>query len=294
MPPAAKPDWCPRVDSHQHFWRYEPREYGWIDARMSAIARDFLPADLRPLLARADVDGCIAVQARQSDAETGFLLELAARHPWILGVVGWVDLQAEDVAARLGAYSGNPLLVGIRHIVQSEPAGFLRRPEFRRGIQALAGRRLVYDLLVLPPQLAEATELVAAFPGQPFVLDHLAKPPIASGQREPWNGDLRRLAALPNVVCKLSGMVTEAAWQHWRADELQPYLDAALAAFGPARLLYGSDWPVCTLASDYQRWHDVVAVWLQGLGAADRQAILGGNSVRVYGLRPRAPAPPPS
>src|SRR5262245_35432742 len=222
----------PRIDSHQHFWRYEPREFAWIDERMAAIRRDFLPQDLAPLLAARDLQGCIAVQAVQSLAETRFLLDCARSHPTVRGVVGWVDLRSPQVEAQLREFARDRHFAGVRHIVQSEPdPRFLLQPDFVRGIAAMAPFDLAYDLLLFPHQLPSAIELCARFPQQRFVLDHLAKPRIAAGERQPWATDLQRLARLPNVACKLSGMVTEADWQRWTMAGLQPFVDEALGAF---------------------------------------------------------------
>ena len=274
-----------RIDAHQHFWRYTPQEYGWIDARMARIARDFLPAHLRPELAVAGVDGCIAVQARCSAVENTFLLELAQQHPFVRGVVGWADLTAADAPAAVAALAREPKLVGLRHIVQAEADDFLRRADFQRGVCALAAHRLVYDVLVYPRQLPAAIDFVRALPEQPLVLDHLAKPDIAGGQFDAWARDLRELARASHVACKLSGLVTEARWLDWRPDDFRRYLDTALEAFGPQRLLFGSDWPVCLVAAaDYRAVHDLLAGWADRLGTAERSALFGGNAVRIYRL----------
>jgi L-fuconolactonase len=274
-----------RIDAHQHFWRYSPQEYGWIDARMARIARDFLPAHLRPELALAGVDGCIAVQARCSVAENTFLLELARDHAFVRGVVGWADLTAADAPEVVAALAREPKLVGLRHIVQAEACDFLRRADFQRGVRALAAPGLVYDVLVYPRQLPAAIDFVRALPGQSFVLDHLAKPDIAGGQFDAWARDLRALAREGHVACKLSGLVTEARWRQWCADDFRRYLDTALEAFGPQRLLFGSDWPVCLVAAtDYRAVHDLLAGWADRLATADRAALFGGNALRIYRL----------
>lgn len=272
-----------RIDCHQHFWRYSPQQHAWITDDMMSLRRDFLPADLQPLLQHSHQQACIAVQAASSLDETRFLLQLADAHAWIAGVVGWVDLQADDVEAQLQEFVDHPAFVGVRHIAQSEPEGFLLRPALRRGLQALARHGLTFDLLVYPHQLREATELVASMPAQTFVLDHLAKPYVARGEREPWARELAQLARSPNVSCKLSGLVTEANWRQWTPAALRPYFAAALDAFGPERLLFGSDWPVCTVACSYQRWSDIVGSWIAPLPGPLQQAILGGNAIRVYG-----------
>lgn len=274
-----------RIDAHQHFWRYSQAEYGWITDELSAIRRDFLPEDLAPVLTDARFDGCVAVQARSTHEETTWLLELAREHPFVRGVVGWVDLCAPDLAAELAPYAGESKLVGIRHIVQDEPDDrFVLREDFRAGVGGLAAHGLVYDLLLHPRHLAPATELVASLPDQPFVLDHLAKPFAKRGEIEPWGRDIDALARHDNVTCKVSGLVTEADWQAWTPEGVRPYLDRVLEAFGPDRLMFGSDWPVCLLASTHGRWLACVEAWCAGLGEDERAAILGGNAARVYGL----------
>jgi L-fuconolactonase len=275
-----------RLDAHQHFWHYTPQEYGWIDARMQRIARDFLPADLAPELARSGVDGCIAVEAHGSLAETERLLGFAREHPFVKAVVGWADLLAPDVAASVARLAREPKLRGLRHCVQAEPDDFLRRADFQRGVRTLEAHGLVYDLLVYPRQLAAAAAFVAALPDQPFVLDHLAKPDIARDERTAWAGQLRALARFPNVACKLSGMVTEAKWHAWRPDDFAFYLDTALDAFGAERLLFGSDWPVCLCAArDYAQVHDLLADWAGArLAPAARAQLFGGNAARIYGI----------
>lgn len=278
----------PRIDAHQHFWRYDPVEFGWIDEPMAALRRDFLPADLHPELTAAGIDGCIAVQAPQTLAETRFLLGLAKHHPWIRGVVGWVDLQSPDVDAQLREFTRDRLFVGVRHIVQAEPdPRFLLQEAFLRGLAALAPYDLVYELLVRPHQLPAAVELVDRFPGQRFVLDHLGKPDLRSGALDGWKSTLRALARHPNVLCKLSGLATEADWGTWTPATLRPAFDAALDGFGPSRLLFGSDWPVCLVASDYRRWVDTVAGFVADLPHADQEAVFGGNSLRTYHLPKR-------
>lgn len=273
------------IDAHQHFWRYNAAEYGWIDEPMAALRRDFLPPESAALMAAAGVDACVAVQARQSIEETRFLLALADAHPTIAGVVGWVDLQADDVGAQLEEWSAHPKLVGVRHIAQSEPDDrFLLRPAFCRGIALLDQLSLAFDLLIYTRHLPVAAELVSRFPRQRFVLDHLAKPPIARGEIREWERDLRQLAALPNVYAKLSGLVTEADWTRWTASDIAPYLDVALDAFGASRLMIGSDWPVSLVASDYSRTMHVVTDYVAALPERDREAIRGGNAARFWRL----------
>lgn len=274
------------IDAHQHFWIYKPDEYGWIDDSMSAIRRDFLPEHLQPELARNGFDGSVVVQTRQTLDETRWLLELADRTPAIVGVVGWVDLCSPEVEAQLAMFANHPKLVGIRHIVQSEPDDrFLLRPDFLRGIAALEQFDLAYDILIYTRHLAVAAECFERFPRQRFVLDHLAKPPIKSGGIKTWAEGIRRLGAFPNIFSKLSGLVTEADWQRWKPEDLIPYLDVAFESFGWERLMIGSDWPVCLVAAGYGRVMDIVKNYLQRQSSEVREAVLGGNAQRFWHLR---------
>jgi L-fucono-1,5-lactonase len=275
-----------RIDSHQHFWRYDAAEYGWIDDSMAALRRDFLPANLRQEMLYAGMDACVAVQARQTLEETRWLLDLAGRHPFVAGVIGWVDLQADDAAEQLDQFAAHPKFIGVRHIVQAETDDrFMLLPRFCRGISLLADRNLTYDILIYPKHLSIAAELVSRFPRQRFVLDHLAKPDIRSGERLEWEKGIRELAACPSLVCKLSGLVTEADWGRWTPDAIRPYLDVAFECFGADRLLVGSDWPVCTLAADYARVISLVDEYIAGRPAAERNAVMGGNAARLWHLR---------
>ena len=272
-----------RVDSHQHFWRYSVAHYPRIDDSLSVLRRDFLPDELGTELQTAGIDACIAVQATQVVYETRWLLELAERHPFIAGVIGWVDLQAEDAASHIEQLATHPKFLGVRHIVQSEPDDrFLLRPAFCRGVSLLADFDLTYDILIYPRHLPAAVEFVSRFDDQRFVLDHLAKPEIRLRQLEPWADWLRELARFPNVYCKLSGLVTEADWRHWTPSDLEPYLDVALECFGPGRLMFGSDWPVCTAAASYQRVTAVVDDYLSRRCAGDRGRVMGENAARVW------------
>jgi L-fucono-1,5-lactonase len=274
-----------RIDSHQHFWIYDPAQYGWIDESMSAIRRNFLPEDLKPELDRNDFQGCVAVQAQHRLEETQWLLDLAGRNPFILGVVGWVDLRSAQARKQLAALAKDPKLIGIRHVAQSEPDDrFLLQPEFLRGVALLEEFDLAYDILIYAKHLPVAAEFANRFPRQRFVLDHLAKPPIREGLREPWASGMRTLAALPNVFCKLSGMVTEADHHSWKPEELAPYLDVAFELFGPERLMIGSDWPVCSLAAPYARTVNVVKDYMSGFSEAEKAAVLGGNALRFWRL----------
>src|SRR6266478_5787676 len=276
-----------RIDAHQHFWVYDQREYAWIDDSMASLRRDFLPNDLKPELERNGFQGSVVVQARQTLEETRWLLELATDASFILGVVGWVDLRSPDVRSQLEAFAGNPKLVGIRHIAQSEPNDrFLLQPDFLRGIAMLGEFDLAYDILIYPRRLPVAAEFVARFPRQRFVLDHLAKPPIKSGDLDSWVRGIRGLASFPNVFCKVSGLVTEADWQAWKPEDLRPCLDVAFECFGPSRLMIGSDWPVCTLAAPYLQVMDVVKNYIDKYAAEERNAVLGGNAAKFWKFKP--------
>lgn len=275
-----------RIDAHQHFWVYNRREYGWIDDSMAVLRRDFLPADLKPELQRSGFEGCVAVQARQTLEETRWLLELARKWPFILGVVGWIDLRSTEARAQLKQFAANRKFVGVRHIVQSEPDDrFLLQPEFLRGIALLEEFGLAYDLLIYPKHLPVAAEFVRRFPKQRFVLDHLAKPPIKNASMKEWARGLRGLASFPNVYGKLSGLVTEADWRAWKPADLRPYLDVALECFGAARLMIGSDWPVCTVAGSHARVMGVVKDYLSGCPAKSAEGILGGNAQAFWKLK---------
>jgi len=274
-----------RIDAHQHFWRYRPEEYPWITDKLAAIRRDYMPSDLRPLLEAAGFQGCVAVQARPTLEETRWLLRLAEEHSFIQGVVGWVDLTADDVRGQLEPFARHPRLKGIRHLLQDEPDdAYMLRPDFRRGLRILGEFGLTYDLLVFPRHLPYAVRLVQELDEQPFVVDHLAKPPIKAKEISPWREEIRRLAHFDNVYCKLSGMVTEADWSAWRPEDFTPYLDVVLEAFGPKRLMIGSDWPVCTLAGEYEPVMAIVIDYISRLSQDEQEAILGENAVRFYKL----------
>lgn len=247
------------IDTHVHFWRYSAREHGWIKPQMRVLQRDHLPSDLEPLLRENGIEGCIAVQALHSRAETIWLLDLARAHAWIAGVVGWVDLLAHDIEAQLEELAAHPKLVGVRHLAQDEEdPRFLARADVVRGIGKLAQHGLAFDLLVREREMPAAIELARCLPNQTFVLDHLGKPPIRAGRVEPWRGLLRELGRCDNVVAKVSGLMTERARHGPPHDDLAPYLDAVVEAFGGDRLMPGSDWPVCLLAGEYAAGLDVV------------------------------------
>lgn len=273
-----------RLDAHLHFWRYDPVRDAWITREMGAIRRDFLPADLAPVLGAHRFDGCVAVEAAPSIAQTQFLLELAHANPFIRGVVGWVDVLSPDLERTLERLHPDPRLVGIRYGAQGEPDDFLARDDVARGVAMLGRFDLAFDILIYERQLPAAITLATRLPEQTFVLDHIAKPRIADGVIEPWASRIRELARRPNVSCKVSGMITEADWRTWRPAELRPYLDVVFDAFGPNRLVFGSDWPVCLVAGDYARVVSVVEDYARSLTVAEREALFGGTAARAYGL----------
>ncbi|WP_340390379.1 amidohydrolase family protein [Paenibacillus sp. FSL E2-0151] len=272
-----------KLDAHQHFWEYNVAEYGWIGEEMKVIRQSFLPKDLEPLLIQSGLEGCIAVQARQSLTETEWLLQLADRHECIKGVVGWVDLCSDEVRNQLELFASNPYLKGVRHVIQDEPdLKYVLREDFQRGISLLKEYDLAYDLLVSKEQLPYAVELVKAFPEQRFVLDHLAKPDIKSGILSPWKEALESLAAQPNAYCKLSGMVTEADWANWTPKDFTAYLNIAIEAFGAERLMFGSDWPVSNVSAPYSEVFGLIISHINGLPILDQQMILGGTCATFY------------
>ncbi len=271
-----------RLDAHQHFWSYDAAQYPWIPPG-SPLHRSWLPDDLAALQQPLGFDGSIAVQARQVVEESDWLLGLADKHANVKGVVGWVDLRSDRVEADLERLARHPKFVGVRHVVQEEPDdAFMLGQDFQRGISKLAAYGLTYDILIYPKQLAAALRLAENFPEQPFVLDHIAKPFIKAGLIEPWAMQLRQLAKLPNVHCKVSGMLTEADHQAWRAEQFRPYLDTVFEAFGPARLMYGSDWPVCLFAGSYEQAYRLVDDYARGLTDQQRAGLFGGNAAAFY------------
>lgn len=272
------------IDSHQHFWTFDPVRDSWITPEMEVIQRDFLPEDLIPVLETNGIDGCVAVQADQSNSETEFLLQLAEANEVIKGVVGWVDLRSPELYDKLEVYSQFELLKGFRHVVQGEPDGFLSQPEFLRGVGQLAAFDFTYDILVYPHQLKEVYDFAKKLPGVRFVLDHLAKPYIKRGELEPWKNDLKLLAQLPNVSCKVSGMVTEADWAKWNKSDFVPYLDVAFEVFGTKRLLFGSDWPVCLVAAEYASMKEILTDYLNSFSVTERKDVMGGNAIKFYNL----------
>ena len=274
-----------RIDSHQHFWRYNPAEYPWMGERHAAIKRDILPPDMQPLLAAAGIAGTVAVQARQNLRECEFLLGLADEYDFVRGVVGWVDLRADDVEAQLERFAAHPSFVGLRHIVHDEADDrFMLGGGFLRGLAALKTYQLRYDLLLFPRHIRIAIDVARQFPQQQFVLDHIAKPFIKDGLMQPWADDIRALAALDNVWCKVSGMVTEAAADTWKQSDFTPYLDVVFDCFGSERIMFGSDWPVCELAASYSQVVGIVEAYIGALSVDEQAAIMGGNARQFYGL----------
>ncbi len=274
-----------RIDSHQHFWLYNSEDYGWMVGDRSPLQVDYMPPDMQPLLAAAGIDGTVAVQARQVVRETEFLLALADQYDLIRGVVGWVDMRADDVEAQLERFADHPRLVGIRHIVHDEADDrFMLGGNFLRGLAVLKRYDLRYDLLLYPRHIPVAIEVVKQFSEQPFVLDHIAKPFIKDGIVGAWEDDIRRLASFDNVWCKVSGMVTEAAWNTWKQDDFAPYLDIVFDSFGVERLMFGSDWPVCTLSGSYSQVVGIVETYIAALSADEQAAVMGGNATKFYGL----------
>lgn len=272
------------IDSHVHFWKYNKKRDTWITNRMKVLQEDYLPPTLAGTFKRNGIDGCIAVQADQSELETHFLVELAKSFPIIKGVVGWIDLQEENLEERLNYFSQYPEIRGWRHIAQSEPDDFFLRPAFQRGVGMLAERGYTYDILIYPRQLDAALKLVASFPEQKMIIDHCAKPNIAAKELEPWASRIREMAAYPNVYCKLSGLFTEAKWKEWSPGEFYPFLDTVFDAFGTDRLVYGSDWPVILVSGIYVQWKSLLEKYMEDFDIKERQKVFGQNAGRFYNL----------
>ena len=274
-----------QIDSHHHYWHYDPVEYDWIDDAMASIRRDFLPSDLAETIAPTGIEGGVSVQARQSLEETNWLLSLAADNEFMLGVVGWVPLADPDIRATLATLANHRKLKAIRHVVQGEPdPEFILGDAFNRGVSTLAEFDLTYDILITEGQLRPSIRFVDRHPEQRFVLDHIAKPVIRDNLVDPWQNNIRELARRENVWCKLSGMVTEADYSSWTVDQLRPYAETVLEAFGPERVMFGSDWPVCLVACAYGRWYDIVQEFISSLSASEQERIMGHNAATVYRL----------
>jgi L-fuconolactonase len=275
-----------RIDAHQHFWQFDPVRDNWITEDMSVIRRDFLPANLKPLLDRNEFDGSVVVQTCQDEADNEFMLRLAAENDFIKGVVGWVDLLVENIEDRLRFYHENyPKMKGFRHVLQAEPdEQFMLREDFKRGIALLHQYGFTYDILIYPNHIKYASELVAEFPAQKFVVDHLAKPYIKLKEIGQWQRDMEYLAYYRNVYCKVSGMLTEADWYGWRTEDFTPYLDVIFKAFGTQRVMYGSDWPVCMLAGGYNRALEILQIYASRYSHDEQELFFGGNAVNFYNL----------
>jgi L-fuconolactonase len=274
-----------KIDSHHHFWKYSAEEYPWIGDSMAALRRDFLPAHLKAEIAALGIDGVVSVQARQTVGETEWLLSLADGNDFIKGVVGWVPLAEPGVRDAVAKFAANRKLRAVRHVVQDEPDDrFILGADFNRGVSVLKDFGLVYDILIFERQLVPSIEFVDRHPQQVFVLDHIAKPRIGDNAIEPWRANIRELARRPNVFCKVSGMVTEADWKTWSEKQLRPYFDVVIEAFGPRRLMFGTDWPVCLAASGYARWVDVVRKFASGISAEEQEWLFGKTAVLAYGL----------
>jgi L-fuconolactonase len=272
-----------RIDTHQHFWKYNERDYGWMGPGMEKLKSDHLPADLAPLLRKVGIDGTVAVQARQCVEETEWLLHLTDENSFIKGVVGWVDLRSPQLALQLERFCYHPRLRGVRHVVHDEPDDkFMLGDDFVHGISKLRKYNLTYDLLLFTKHLPAACELVAKFPEQTFVLDHISKPLIKDGKIEPWKTDIHHLASFQNVSCKISGMVTEADWQNWKPGDFKPYMNIVLEAFGAERVMIGSDWPVCTVAGEYDEVVQIAANYVKQLSTGEQAAIWTENAKRIY------------
>ena len=272
------------IDTHVHFWQYDKVRDAWITDSMKILQQDYLPQTIAGTLRRNGINGCIAVQADQSELETLFLMELSKSHDIIKGVVGWVDLQNENIEERLRYFSQYHVIKGWRHIVQGEPDDFLLKPAFQRGISALQSYNYTYDILIYPRQLKTALEFVSKFPEQKMVIDHCAKPEIAEKKTDEWAGLMKEIAKSPNVYCKLSGLFTEAKWKQWSPAEFYPYLDVVFKAFGTERLLFGSDWPVILLSGMYVQWKSLLEKYMENFDKEEKEKVFGGNAVRFYNL----------
>lgn len=273
------------IDAHQHFWNYDPQRHSWITPEMAAIRRDFLPEDLEPILKKHGVSGCMLVQVDQPEEHNTFLFTLAEAHDFIKGVVGWVNFLADDIDERLSHFTTFQKLKGFRYVLQSEAdRAFMLQPSFMRGVRALEKYGFTYDILIYPDQLRYTREFVAAFPDQPFVIDHLAKPAIRDGALAEWKQAMQAFAPYEHVQCKISGMVTEANWQKWKKEDLLPYLDVVVETFGTNRIMFGSDWPVCLVAAQYEEVLGLVQDYFSSFSANEQARFFGGNATDFYNL----------
>jgi L-fuconolactonase len=274
-----------RIDSHQHFWNFDPEKFDWITDEMSLIKRDFLPGDLKPILQQNNFDGCVTIQVQQTEEENSFLLNNAKDNDLIKGVVGWVDLQSENIDERLAYYNQFERLKGFRHILQGEKKrDLMLSQQFKRGISLLNKYNFTYDILIFPDQLGFAKKLIKEFPEQKFVIDHLAKPYIKDGKIEEWKKEMEAIGSFENVYCKISGMVTEADWKKWKTKDFFPYLDVVVKSFGTGRIMYGSDWPVCLVAASYEQALNIVKEYFTSFSKNEQELFFGGNAIKFYNL----------
>jgi L-fuconolactonase len=272
------------IDSHVHFWKYNKKRDAWITDEMKILQQDYLPGQVSTSFKRNEIDGCVAVQADQSELETLFLIELAKTYPVIKGVVGWIDLKSERAEERLNHFSNYPVIKGYRHIVQGEPDDFLLNKEFQRGVGLLKQYQYTYDILIYPRQLKSAVGFISKFPDQKLIFDHCAKPVIRDRTISGWEASIKEAATFPNVYCKLSGLLTEAKWKDWSAADFYPYLDIVFEAFGPDRLLFGSDWPVILLSGIYVQWKSLLEKYMERFNEEEREKVFGLNAVSFYNL----------
>ena len=273
------------IDSHQHFWTFDPIRDSWITDDMSVIQRNFYPEDLQPTLQQNGIDACVAVQADQSLGETRFLLDLAAKNDFVKAVVGWIDLQDDAIDEQLSEWKSEKKLVGFRHVLQAEPdIEYMLRPSFLRGISKLKKYGFTYDILIFPKHLVTAQKFVAQFSDQPFVLDHIAKPYIKAGLIDEWKRDIKSLAKFENLQCKVSGIITEADWKRWNYEQIKPFLDVVFEAFGTDRIMFGSDWPVCLVAGDYSQVKGIIETYIKGFSVSEKSKVFGENAAKFYGI----------
>ncbi len=273
------------IDAHQHFWKYEPVKHSWIDDSMKILQQDYMPEDLRQIYVQNGIEGCVAVQADQSEAETDFLMDLASKNDFIKGVVGWVDLRSNKLEERLKHYSKFDIVKGFRHVVQDEPdPNFIIGEQFKKGIALLHQYGFTYDILIFPKQLEATLQLVKEFPEHRFVIDHIAKPLIKDKEINTWETLITQIAGFPNVTCKISGMVTEADWNHWKYEDFIPYLDVIFNAFGTNRIMYGSDWPVCLLGGTYSKVKGIIDQYITRFNTEEQQKVMGENAAKFYSL----------
>ncbi len=274
------------IDSHHHFWKYDPVEYDWIDDKMKVIRKDFLPGNLEREINNSGVDGVVTVQARQSIVETEWILNMASENDFIKGTVGWLPIADDNFKIHLEKYASHEKLVALRHVIQGEPDNnFILGEKFNKGISQLMEYDLVYDILIFERHLPQTIEFVKNHPNQVFVLDHIAKPLIAKNELSPWRENILKLAQNDNVYCKMSGMVTEADFTQWTEDQLKPYFDTVIEAFGSDRLMFGSDWPVCLVGVEYKQWFELIKKQIKTLSKEEQDSILGENAIKAYKLK---------